>query len=479
MTVDVANTEITNSIGYLINRVNELAYASTNKYVSVNSNSAYGNAAIIGTFSANSLVIEGGGQLLQNTSPTGNPTGGAINPTYATLVVQANTINANNRQFAAVFGLYSNTGRNATGNNKDNVTLYAGIVADANSGDVWSLNTVVTVSSGANTETTAYGYECDVNNMNGDRYTFDYPVYGIGITGASVYKSTTALLVGGVNYLNEPIWYRGITFVANSISMNTIEDQTNSNTSYLINGSHKYGIDMGTGVFANGAIRLPVGGAMLLNPNVNILYGDSANNIIIGRYGSLVISGLDGSVLVNTLTPGGIFSQAAFEARTSNSYGFGISAYHNNELSSSGAALAVTVANTSGVYASATKFYADTNLVGSIGITSSSVSYNTTSDYRLKQNVTPISLDKIELIDSLKMYEFNYINSETKLFGGLAHEMQQIIPSAVTGEKDKVYSNGAIDPQMVDYSKLIPLLVAYVQETRKELAELKLQIQQS
>lgn len=102
-------------------------------------------------------------------------------------------------------------------------------------------------------------------------------------------------------------------------------------------------------------------------------------------------------------------------------------------------------------------FYKDSAQVGSISITASATSYNTSSDYRLKQNWQAIQ-GATSLLTKLRPYEGEYKAEPGKVVHYmLAHEAQQVIPWAVTGEKD------GPDMQAMDYSKLVPLLVAALQ----------------
>jgi hypothetical protein len=92
-----------------------------------------------------------------------------------------------------------------------------------------------------------------------------------------------------------------------------------------------------------------------------------------------------------------------------------------------------------------------------------STSYNTTSDYRLKENVFPIS-DGITRLKTLKPSRFNFTaNPETTVDGFLAHEVTAV-PEAITGSKDQVDSDNNPVYQSIDQSKLVPLLVAALQE---------------
>jgi hypothetical protein len=103
----------------------------------------------------------------------------------------------------------------------------------------------------------------------------------------------------------------------------------------------------------------------------------------------------------------------------------------------------------------------------------SSTVYNTSSDYRLKENVTPAS-DGITRLQQLKPSRFNFIaDPDTVVDGFLAHEVQAIVPEAITGEKDAVDDEGNPVYQGIDQSKLVPLLTAALQEAIGEIESLK------
>ena len=65
----------------------------------------------------------------------------------------------------------------------------------------------------------------------------------------------------------------------------------------------------------------------------------------------------------------------------------------------------------------------------------------------------------------MKPYRFNFKIDPTRTVDGFfAHEVTSAVPEAISGEKDALDSNGDIEPQLIDQSKLVPLLVAAVQE---------------
>ena len=113
------------------------------------------------------------------------------------------------------------------------------------------------------------------------------------------------------------------------------------------------------------------------------------------------------------------------------------------------------------------RFYNGNGLVGTIQTNGSSTSYNESSDYRLKENEVPLS-DGLERLLNLKPYKFNFKkDKDTIVDGFFAHEVQEFVPNAVCGEKD------GEEMQQIDHSKLVPLLVASIQELSAQIEELK------
>jgi hypothetical protein len=112
-------------------------------------------------------------------------------------------------------------------------------------------------------------------------------------------------------------------------------------------------------------------------------------------------------------------------------------------------------------------------IIGSI--TSSgegAVAYNTSSDYRLKENVQPMqgALDKVA---ALKPVTYTWKADGSEGQGFIAHELQAVVPDCVTGEKDAVDENGNPQYQGVDTSFLVATLVSAIQELKAEVDALK------
>ena len=101
--------------------------------------------------------------------------------------------------------------------------------------------------------------------------------------------------------------------------------------------------------------------------------------------------------------------------------------------------------------------------VGSIVINSGGVSYNTTSDYRLKESVKPIS-GGLARVNALKPSIYNWKSNGSTGEGFIAHELAEVVPFAVSGEKDAMNADGTIKSQGIDMSRIVPILVAAIQE---------------
>ena len=113
------------------------------------------------------------------------------------------------------------------------------------------------------------------------------------------------------------------------------------------------------------------------------------------------------------------------------------------------------------------------SVIGSITNNGASTSYNTSSDYRLKENVVPLA-GAADRLAQLPVHQFNFINTPDKTVDGfLAHEVQDIVPEAIVGTKDAVDADGNPVYQGIDQSKLVPLLTAALQEALTEIASLK------
>jgi len=112
---------------------------------------------------------------------------------------------------------------------------------------------------------------------------------------------------------------------------------------------------------------------------------------------------------------------------------------------------------------------------------SSAVVYNTSSDYRLKENVVTLS-NGIDRVKQLQPIRFSWIvddEDSANVDGFLAHQAQTVVPEAVTGEKDATKTvEGEVVPdyQGIDHSKMVPLLTAALQEAIAKIETLEARI---
>ena len=111
-------------------------------------------------------------------------------------------------------------------------------------------------------------------------------------------------------------------------------------------------------------------------------------------------------------------------------------------------------------------------VVGSISHNGTNTAYNTSSDYRLKHSVQPMSgaLAKIAQLKPVT-YKWNADNSDSE--GFIAHELAEVFPGAVTGEKDALKEDGSINPQGIDTSFLVATLTAAIQELNAKVTALE------
>ena len=137
--------------------------------------------------------------------------------------------------------------------------------------------------------------------------------------------------------------------------------------------------------------------------------------------------------------------------------------------------------------------------VGTITSSGTSTSYNTSSDYRLKENVVPMT-GSIDRLKELKPSRFNFIaDADTTVDGFLAHEAGEVVPECATGTKDAMKdeeyevtpavmdgetvvteavmgTRSVPDYQGIDQSKLTPLLVAALQEAVAKIEALEARV---
>lgn len=114
--------------------------------------------------------------------------------------------------------------------------------------------------------------------------------------------------------------------------------------------------------------------------------------------------------------------------------------------------------------------------MGAITYNGSGVLYNSVSDYRLKENIKPIT-NGIETVLKLKPVNYTWKHNDGPAVDGfIAHELQEVIPTAVSGVKDDVNADGTAKYQGIDVSYVIPCLTAAVQTLITRVQDLEQQV---
>jgi hypothetical protein len=236
-------------------------------------------------------------------------------------------------------------------------------------------------------------------------------------------------------------------------------------------------------------LRLTVSGTVVAGPVLGTASGtaffansDPAYGLMFGSTGGgqswMQVQRTDGSATAYDLwlQPSGgnvtIGKTAASETYTTGS-GFGFAApaidpffsIVNANASGANASIYLNQRTTAGFAVFIKNNGSSQSAIGSISNGTTSVGYNTTSDYRLKNTITPMTgaLSKVALLKPC-IYKWNLDGSDGE--GFIAHELAEVCPNAVAGEKDAVDKDGNPQYQGVDTSFLVATLTAAIQELK-------------
>ena len=117
------------------------------------------------------------------------------------------------------------------------------------------------------------------------------------------------------------------------------------------------------------------------------------------------------------------------------------------------------------------RFWNGSGQTGGIYVSGSNTAYNTSSDYRLKENIIPMA-GALARISQLKPCTFKWKFDGSDGEGFIAHELAEVVPHAVTGEKDALDEEGNIKSQGIDTSFLVATLTAAIQEQQALITDL-------
>ena len=184
--------------------------------------------------------------------------------------------------------------------------------------------------------------------------------------------------------------------------------------------------------------------------------GSTAEDIALNPYGGLV--------LINATTNAGLSNN-----NPSAKYGFSFGG--GQQVSSTNDDTNLILNMTGGSSNAHVQFRSGGGNTGNISTNGSAVAFNAGSDYRLKENVIPLK-DGLDRLNKLNPVQFDWKKSQETDEGFIAHEVQEIVPYVVKGEKD------GEEIQTMDYGKLTPLLVKAIQEQQAQIEILKTEIQE-
>ena len=122
--------------------------------------------------------------------------------------------------------------------------------------------------------------------------------------------------------------------------------------------------------------------------------------------------------------------------------------------------------------ATAISFIKSSGTRGSITVTASATAYNTSSDYRLKENIQPMT-GALAKVAALKPVTYKWKADGSDGQGFIAHELQEVVPQCVTGEKDAVDAESNPVYQGIDTSFLVAILAAAIQEQQAIIQSLQ------
>ena len=332
-------------------------------------------------------------------------------------------------------------------------------------------NKVITGSGTANT------LEAETN------FTYNGTVVGMGTHGTSVASNSntgTGLQIANSGYGYGSDSTTGDLFIYNGINATlTIHSGANSGSP---SGTSKIQFNKATSTS-------PPTIANTINAG-SIEYSNSLNRMTFKTNGSTALTIRDdGDVGIGTSTP-----LAALEV-SNTSTEIQVMATGNSQ---SNELIRWNNTNTTNTNHTLSFFKRNGTTTGSITQTGSSTAFNTSSDYRLKENEISIS-DGIDRLKQLQPYRFNFIvDPDTIVDGFFAHEVQDIVPEAISGEKDAMYpevlyvegdeipegknigdvkEEAKINPQGIDQAKLIPLLTAALQEAITKIETLEAKVE--
>ena len=283
---------------------------------------------------------------------------------------------------------------------------------------------------------------------------------------------TTGMYLAGTNQLGFST--AGTTAMTVDASQNVIIGATTATAKFSMNG--------GAAQFSSSGSAFPSGGTgieIVGNTDGNTNYIQAYNRTLLTWQtlsigGSSLIFGTGGSERMRIDTSGNLLvgqTSDSISAKMSATSSTNTSHFITTAAANAGGA-ANLERNSAGILMNFRYNGADISGANISTSAGTSVAYNVGSDYRLKYNLQNM-FGGIATISALQPITYNWISDNSQGEGFIAHELQAVIPLAVTGEKDAIDADGKPLYQGVDYSKIVVHLVAAIQELSAKVAALE------
>jgi hypothetical protein len=258
---------------------------------------------------------------------------------------------------------------------------------------------------------------------------------GVGVTPSAWWSNEKALQIGSGAYFSGRTANADVAEIGANQFINSSLQRI-----YIANGyASRYQQDGGVHQWFSAASGT-AGNAITFTQAMTL---DASGNLLVGKTASST------TVAGSQVQPDGTFSSVKTDANP----GF----FYNTTTAISGT---IALFRSNGV------------TVGSISQDGTNTAYNNSSDYRLKESVQPLT-GGLDRVNALKPSIYKWKTNGKVGEGFLAHELAEVVPFAVTGEKDAVTKDGEIEPQQVDLSKVVPILVAAIKELTARVAALE------
>jgi len=413
------------------------------------------------TFNGTTVTMANDASISGLTVGKGVGSGNAGNTALGFGVLGANTTGASNTG-AGYLALNSNT----TGANNiafGGVALTVNTTGNANT----AIGNQALISNTTASNNTAVGYQAGYSNTTGNRLTIAGNQAGVSNTTGS-YNSFYGYFSGYSNSTGS-----GNTFLGD---YSGFSNTTSGNNTYVGQGAGQSTTGNTNAFFGQGSGTSVTTGSK--NTIIGSYNGNAGGLNITTASNYIVLSDGDGNPRC--------YWNAAQMIMVGNAAVFGRSSYSDteNSLSLNSGRILSTKADDwnielAGAQTNRIRFYTSaggrSTTVGSITVNTTNTAYNTSSDYRLKHDIQPMvgALDRVAKLKPVT-YKWNLDNSEGE--GFIAHELAEVCPQAVTGEKDALDKDGNILAQGIDTSHMVGLLTAAIQELKAEVDSLKAQL---